>query len=354
VLGTRPDGTVLRASPSGQADWYFRFYPGKPVVEQWLDYRIDSLDHGWTRPLQVRYGLKAWGKSGGRTVGGQSFVFADDLALAPLAGESTTLPPQCLFTPDGNMLQVAFSLPDALGAYFTGRWTALPTRLADSAGGAAVGGAGVEQSAVEALSGGRIVRKAPEWTGLVEFDRTGGRGPGPQPQAREVVVGEGNLNPDPSFEQQEAFWALGSGDTEARWTSTQVYSGHVAVDLSCTDKNLAIVCTNPRANHALGLAPNARYEVSFWAKCTSGEGEIHVNFYAADPGCDFSHVISRLPADGEWHRTTVEVPTGDFRAGNRQPGLFARSQGIAPALRLWTYHKTQKTYVDHVEVRRLP
>jgi hypothetical protein len=60
-----------------------------------------------------------------------------------------------------------------------------------------------------------------------------------------------------------------------------------------------------------------------------------------------------VPADGEWHLIRVEVPTGDFPARSQQPGVFTRSRGVAPALRLWTYRKTQKTYVDQVEVRRL-
>ena len=353
VLGTQANGKAMGASPTGEADWYFRFYAGSPVVEQWVDYRLTSLDHGWTRPLQVRYGLKGWDRSGTRAVGGQSFAFANELAIAALAGEPTTFQPQCAFTADGNVLQVLFNQPDALGSYFTGRWVALPARLADPAYVAAAGGAAVEQSAVEALVEGHVVKKTPEPTGLVEFDRTAGRGPGPQPQIREVPVSEGNLNPDPSFEQKEAFWALGSGDTEARWTSTQVYSGRTGVDLSCTDRNLSLVCTNARASHALDLVPNAVYEVAFWAKCTSGEGEVYTNFYATEPGCDFPHIISPVPTDGEWHRIRAEVPTGDFRARSQQPGVFTRSQGVAPALRLWTYQKAQKTYVDQVEVRLL-
>jgi len=301
----------------------------------------------------VRFGLNAWDRSSTSTVDGQSLACANELAIASLAAESRSFQPQCAFTPDGNVLQVLLNQPDALGSYFAGRWAALPARLADPAYVAALEGVAVEQSAVEALVEGRVVRQTPETMGLVEFDRTAGRGPGPQPLTRDVVSGEGNLNPDPSFEQKEAFWALGSGDMEARWTSTQVYSGRVAVDLSCTGQTLSLVGTNPRGSHALAVTPNTVYEVSFWAKCTSGEGEVHTNFYAAEPGCDFPHVISTIPADGGWHQVRIEVPTGDFRAGGQEPGVFTRSQGVAPALRLWTYRKTQKTYVDQVEVRPL-
>jgi hypothetical protein len=93
--------------------------------------------------------------------------------------------------------------------------------------------------------------------------------------------------------------------------------------------------------------------VTFQAQCTSGDGEVYANFYATEPGCDFRHVITPIPADGDWHEVRIEVPTGDFEARDTQPGVFARAYGIAPALRLWTYRKTQTTYVDQVEVRRL-
>jgi hypothetical protein len=363
VLSAGPVATTLRVSglelwgqgdsPVGQGTWYFRFYAGKPLVEQWIDYRLDRLDHGWTRPLQVRYGLKRWHRSGTGGNEVESVGFASDLAVAALAGTPTTIQPQCMFTPDGNVLQVAFNQADLPGDYFTGRWIALPARLADTAEVGALAPVAAEQSAVEALVAGRLVKQHPEPVELAEFDPTGGRGPGPRLQTREVAVSEGNIAPDPSFEQKDAFWALGSSDAEARWTSTQVYSGKTAVDLSCTDKTLSLVTTNARGSHALGLVPNAVYEVSFWARCTSGEGEVYVNFYAAEPGFDFPHIISPLPVDGEWHQIRVEVPTGDFRVAAGKPGVFARNQAVAPALRLWTYQKAQKTYVDQVEARRL-
>ncbi|MBM3473908.1 MAG: hypothetical protein FJX75_11615 [Armatimonadetes bacterium] len=352
-LGTRENGETYGASPAGEADWYFRFYDGKPVVEQWVDYRVTSLSHGWTRPLQVRYGLDDWQASGLRTVAGQPVAFGGGLAVTPLAGGSTTFAPQCMFTDDGHVLQVAFNRPDALGSYFTGRWMCFSASLSDSAILSVASGAAVEQSSIETLVGGQIVKRAPQPLPLVEFDRTGGQGPGPRPQIREVVTSEGNLNPDPSLERQEAFWALGSGDMEARWTTTQVYSGRVAIDLSCTEKSLSLVSTNGRASHALNLAPNAVYEVTYWAKCTSGDGEVHTNFYSTEPGCDFRHVISPVPTDGEWHQIQAEVTTGDFPARDQQTGVFARNRGVAPALRLWTYRKAQTTYVDQVEVKRL-
>jgi hypothetical protein len=168
-----------------------------------------------------------------------------------------------------------------------------------------------------------------------------------------VTVAEGDLNPDPSFEQREAFWALGASDMAARWSTTQVYSGKVALDLSCTERTLSLVSTNARASHALDLAPNGLYEVTFQAKCTAGEGEVHANVYSPEPGLDFPHVITPVPADGQWHRIRIEVPTGHFTPRSRDPGVFTRSQGLAPALRLWTYRKLQSTYVDQVEVRRL-
>ena len=340
-------------APAGKADWMFRFYPGKPVLEQWLDYEVTNLDNAWTRALQVRYGLNRWERGSNRTIGGHPVACADEVTVAPLEDAATTLTPQCMYTPDGHVLQIAFTEPDAVGSYFTGRWITLPGGLSDSEYLAAIEAPAVEQFGVEELVQRKVVRRTLEPTALVEFDRTGGKGPGPQPVTREVVAAAGNINPDPSFEQKDAFWALGTADTEARWTTTQAYSGHVAVDLSCTDKTLSIACTNARAGHALDIAPNARYEVSFWAKCTSGEGEIQTSFFSSEPGCDFPHIISTVPADGKWHQVQIEVPTGAFRAGDANAGVFARSQRMTPSLRLWTYHKAQKTYVDQVEVRRI-
>jgi hypothetical protein len=363
VVSAGPVATTLRVSgielwgqgdaPVGQATWYFRFYAGKPIVEQWIDYQLDRLDHGWTRDLQVRYGLQRWDRNGTRGNEDESVGYADDLAVATLAGGPTTIQPHCMYTPDGNVLQVAFNQPDLPGEYFTGRWIALPSRLADTIETGPLAPVAIEQSAVEALADGRVVKLAPAPVQLVEYDPTEGRGPSPHIQTREVTVSEGNLVPDPSFEQKEAFWALGTGDTEARWTATQVYSGKTAVDLSCTDKTLSILSTNVRGSHALGLVPNALYEVTFWAKCISGEGEIQVNFYGAELGLDFPHIISPVPADGEWHQIRIEVPTGDFRVAADKSRVFTRTQAVAPALRLWTYQKAQKTYVDQVEARRL-
>ncbi|MBM3498874.1 MAG: hypothetical protein FJX74_09410 [Armatimonadetes bacterium] len=350
TLGKREDGTPYGASPVGEAEWRFRFFAGKPVVEQWVDYRVSRLDHGWTRPLQVRYGLSGWTTTATQTVDGRSLAFADGLAVAALPEEPNTFRPECMFTADGNVLQVAFNRPDALGEYFTGRWAALPTSQTH---GASLAAGAVEQSAVEALREGRAMSMEPGPAPLVAFDRTVGRGPGPRPQTREVRIAEGNLNPDPSFERGEAFWALGANDQEARWTSTHVYSGAKALDLSCTDRSLSLASTNARGSHALSVAPNGLYEITFQARCTSGEGEVHANFYAAEPGCDFLHIITPIPADAEWHAIRIEVPTGSFRARSEEPGVFARSRGLAPALRLWTYRKTQTTYVDDVQVRRL-
>ncbi len=363
VLGAGPVATALRvsglelwgqgAAPVGEATWCFRFYAGKPLVEQWVDYRLDRLDSGWTRDLQVRYALKRWDRTGTRGDENQSVGYADDLAVATLAAAPTTIQPRCMFTPDGNVLQVAFNQPDLAGDYFTGRWIALPARLADTVETGPLAPVAAEQSAVEALVADRVVKRPPTPIDLVEFDPTEGRGPGPRLQTHEVTVSEGNLVPDPSFEQKEAFWALGAADAEARWTSSQVYSGKTAVDLSCTDKTLSILSTNVHGSHVLGLVPNALYEVTFWAKCVSGEGEIQANFYSSEPGLDFPHIISTVPPDGEWHQIRAEVPTGDFRVAADKSRVFSRTQAVAPALRLWTYHKLQKTYVDQVEARRL-
>ncbi len=353
-LGTRRDGRPFGASPAGEARWYFRFYARHPVVEHWVDLRLASLRHGWTRPLQVRYGLYRWQAGASATLEGQSMAIADDLAVLALPPEAGTYTPECLFTADGNVLQVAFTLPDALGDYYTGRWLTLPPRMPEQERRALACGVAFEQFAVETLAAGKAVRPPPQPARLIPFDRTGGRGPGPRPAVTEAPPAEGILNPDPSFEHQETYWTLGSGDMAARWTFTNVYSGKVALDLSCTARTLALAATNARGSQALDLAPDSRYEVCFQARCTSGEGEVHANFYAPEPGCDFPHVITPVPADGQWHPIRIELATGRFTPRSRQPGVFARSQGVAPALRLWTIRKAQNTYVDQVEVRPLP
>ena len=197
--------------------------------------RLDARPPGALRPDH-------WERTGNRDLAGQSLGFAEDLAVA-----------------------------------------ALP--------------AAVLQGSVEAFAEGRIARTPPQQMALVELDRTSSRGPAPTGQTQAVALAGGGLLPDPSCEQKESFWALGSGDCEARWATTQVYSGKVAADLSCTGRTLSLLTTNARARH--------------------------------------------------------EAPSGAFPAAPAKPGVFARNRGIAPALRLWTYHKPQTTHVDQVGVRRL-
>ena len=126
-----------KANPLGpprpvSAEWSFRFFAGQPVVEQWLDLHVDRLDNGWTRPLQVRYGLQSWQQMATRTVAGRSVAVADTLAVASFPPSATTIAPECMATGDGNVLQVAFIRPDALGDYFCGSWLTLPAELADA------------------------------------------------------------------------------------------------------------------------------------------------------------------------------------------------------------------------------
>ena len=211
----------------------------------------------------------------------------------------------------------------------------------------------VEQFAVEALVDGQVVTREPTRSEPSAFDPTGGRGPVPRPQTREVVVSPGTLDPDPSFEELERYWIPGHYAIASKWTSAHVYSGKVAVDLSVEEGKTSLISTNFRGSQQLAPAPNAVYEVTYWAKCIAGEGEVNVNFYYPDRRYDFLHVVTPVPADGEWHHVRVEVPTGEFPAPGAQGGVFLRSLGLTPALRLWTIDKPQRTYVDHVEVKRL-
>lgn len=350
VQRSNVDGSDRRASPKGQAEWFFRFYAGRPDVEQWINFRLDTPDTGWTRPLQVRYGLESTDRAANVRVEGVMVGQADDAALLPLAGEPTRLPVACSYTTDGGLLQGLFVRADAAGEYFVGHWLLAPRAPTEAAYITYLQGPGLKQYAVELLRDGRAVTPEPADLPLVAFDSTGGRGPIPTPERREVVIAEGTLNPDPSLEQRDRFWALGGGDMAGVWTETQVYSGEVAADLSCAEQEIGMLQTKPIASRQLALEPNSVYEVTLWAKCTSGPGELHLNFYAPVSGYDFPHARVPLEADGEWHQVRAEVPTGALQPIARDT-IFPRAEEVLPALRIWTYHKQQSVYVDHIEVR---
>jgi len=301
------------------------------------------------------------------TGGGVKGGAAEELMTIPLPLRETTVEPLCQYTADGPVLQTLFTLPDAKGQYTFGRWLVAPRTAATAHGRDAhattsadearmvadAQGHAVEQLAVEALVDGEVVAKEPTRTVAAAYDRTGGRGPTPKAPRREVVVPEWALNPDPSFEDRERLWALGHSETAAAWSEAHVYSGDVALDLSCREDGLSLAQTNGPGSRMLAVEPNAVYEVSFQAKCTAGEAEVQVNFYAVPSRYDFLHVITPIPADSEWHEIRVEVPTGDFSPVDGETGYFSRHRGIAPALRLWAIDKEQRTYVDDVHVRRV-
>ena len=351
VQRSNVDGRELRASPKGEAEWFFRFYPGRPQVEQWVSFRLDDPDTGWTRPLQVRYGLERIEQGANLSVNGVRAGHADDAALLPLAGEPTRLPVACTYTPDGHVLQGLFVRADAPGEYFMGRWLLTPRAATEAAYTAYLQGPGLKQYAVELLRDGQAVTPEPADLPLVAFDSTGGRGPIPRPERREVVIAEGTLNPDPSLEERDRFWALGGGDQAGVWTETQVYSGEVAADLSCADGEIGMLQTKPIASRQLALEPNSMYEVTLWAKCTSGPGQLHLNFYAPVSGYDFPHAQVPLEADGEWHQVRAELPTGALQPLARDT-IFPRAEEVLPALRIWTHRKQQSVYVDQIQVRR--
>ena len=347
------DGQPTGASPKGDAVWYFRFYTGKARVDQWVDFHIENPDTGWTRAVQVRYGLRRWEQGAAASVEGISYGRAEDLAILPLTSEDTRLPVACAFTPDGNVLGALFTNPDVEGDYFTGRWVAMPGGLAEAGYLAAISPNAVRQSSLEVYSQSRAVAPEPRRLQVTAFDSTGGRGPAPMPTRPEAIASQGNLVPDPSFEQTERFWALGSGESTAEFTTTQAYTGRTGVDLSCTDEGLSLIQTNTLASRQMGLQPNSTYEVSLWANCVAGPGELNINFYHGGPDYDFLHAQVELPPDGEWRRITVKVPVGSFPLGDPE-SVFPRGEEIVPALRVWTLNRKQRVYIDHVEVHAVP
>ncbi len=344
-------GTTSGTGLKGEARWYFRFFAGSPRIDSWVDFRLSDADTGWTRPLQVRYGLGRWEQAATRTLAGGTYALTEDIAVLPQVSEATRIPPRCLFTLDGNVLQVSFSQPDAEGEYFTGRWTTMPGGLDEGRYETALTGIPVEQFSVEELRSTGPVAAEPGPLAPVLLDSTGGRGPAPRPGYRPVAVATDAMNRDPSLEAEESVWLAGGGGFAGGFSHSHPYSGEVAADLSCAEGDIAMLQTNGRGSALMGLQPESPYEVAFVAKCSAGAGKLHVNFYA--PGYDFPHARATLPADGRWHQVKLKVTTGRF-VPSRPDSVFPLPDETAPALRIWTYQDAQTVYVDEVTVRPWP
>jgi len=343
-------GGTSRAGLKGEARWYFRFFAGEPRVDSWLDLRLSKIDTGWTRPLQVRYGLARWAAGDTPSVNGQAYGVTEDLAVLPLLTEATRAQPACQFTPDGNVLQIALMQPDATGEYFGGRWATMPGGMGQETYAGILRGTAIEQFAVEERRPDGIVRRTPDHVAPLAFDSTGGKGPAPKPEFLPVMDAPGALNADPSIESRETFWLTGGGSFVGRLVDSHTHSGQVAADISCPQGGIGMLQTNGRGSRAMPLEPNSVYEVTLFSKCAAGEGEIHVNFYA--PGYDFPHASARLQTDGQWHEVRLRVPTGAFVPPDAA-SVFPAPDELAPSLRIWTYMQAQTVYVDDVQVRQL-
>jgi hypothetical protein len=112
-------------------------------------------------------------------------------------------------------------------------------------------------------------------------------------------------------------------------------------------KKLALISTSDRVNREMALDPNARYKLTFWARCTSEKGVLRTNLYWG-PGYDFGQVMTNLPGDGKWHRYEVELRTADFPAPPSVGKVFVEPSRIFPMLRLWCLNEDQVVHVDDV------
>jgi len=157
------------------------------------------------------------------------------------------------------------------------------------------------------------------------------------------------LNPDCSLEQGLRYWQL-SG--QACWTRQEVRSGRTAVDLSIGQGEIALLQANASAAMAMGIRPRQRYLLRFWAKSRPPTGRLHANLYGGD-GYDFAHATIALQADGKWHEYRVQLETGDFPVVHRKARVFSALPPVLPAVRIWTLHLPQRTFVDDVALTRL-
>jgi hypothetical protein len=315
-----------------------------------VEFQLDDPATTWTRALQVRYGLNTPVVGRTATLNGLAVGQTDQLAVAALATETSRQKVACAYTDDGNVLQVLLTEPDLPGRYFSDRWLVLPGGLPDDQYVSVAVLPGFRQYALEKREGDGSARPEPKAGTAPVYDSTGSLGPAPRPKTEPVKIAEGTINKDPSFEERGRYWQMGS-DIEGRWTKTQVYSGEVAVDLTCLKGKIHLVQTNPEGSRALALKSKAEYSVSLWAKCLAGQGQVHVNFYAPQPGCDFPHAFVDLPPDGQWHQYTVTIPTGDLPQRPAEYRVFWPFDEVVPSLRVWTLERDEQVYVDQVEVR---
>ena len=100
----------------------------------------------------------------------------------------------------------------------------------------------------------------------------------------------------------------------------------------------------------MGITPNTRYLLTFWAKTVSGRGLVRCNLYGGQ-SYDFPQVAVEVTSDGDWHKYEVVVESGEFVKFDARQSAFASPDAVIPALRVWTLGERQRTYVDDVSLR---
>jgi|GEM_PF-761220 len=333
----------LGAGRKGVADWYFRFYTGKPEFDSWIDYKLERTDTKWTRDIQVRYGLNSWKDA--YTISKPHIACAsnEQVAVIPLDEELTRQKPSVCFTTDGNVIQILLGKPELKGEYFTGKWRTLPPASEDEYL-ANVTSLRVVQYSLETYSRAGIVKPDPA-----------GVKPEPFTTVRDLKTEEekpmkepdGILNKDFSFEQKGRYWAC--EPDESYWYYGDAHTGKTSVRLSIGKSGLALIRTNALASYLMDIQPNTRYKISFWAKAPTGPATVMVNFYAGG-SYDFQQIPVKVEQGDEWKYYEITVPTGKFPKGAKG-GRFFASPAVIPCLRIWVLGEPQEVYIDDVGVR---
>ncbi len=141
-----------------------------------------------------------------------------------------------------------------------------------------------------------------------------------------------NLAPDPSFESGRGWGMRGDHLID---NPSLAHSGRRCVMLHTASTRPGAF--DLLATNAVPVLPNARYKLSFWARCDKPGCRVITNFFI-NSQYDFDHVVVSLRGDGKWHKYKATVPTGDFPAGAR------------PLFRIWVYHQPAPVFIDDIHL----
>ena len=340
----RTDGKTYPIGPKGAAQWFFRTYSNRPHLDQWVEWNIADADTGWTRPLQVRYGLAKFDPNvigtGGRP--GEP-AESPDLCALGAAEEEQRVPPITRYTKDGHVIEVQLADVERVGRYASDFWRMSPSQLGADELKRSLLPPAVEVYALECKEGDRIVRRPPSPARGEPVSTVDGPivQPGPEPPL------PGALNWDTSFEKPKDYWGLSN---DASWSRQAAHSGKQGALLEVNKeagKTLALISTSERVNREMALDPNTKYKLTLWARCTSEKGLLRADLYAG-AGYDFNDAVTLLPGDGKWHRYEVELSTGAFPPPPPPGKVFVQPSRIFPSLRLWCLNDDQVVHVDDV------